>query len=316
MPSYSSFHQNRDLAGIYAGIHHHITYPCITPPPCRSFLPCSTKAMLRRRSASREAQPPNPDAQRPLLSPLFTHFSSPETRYTQSPGSIEHEARPRLKHRDHAADGVLMGEESEEEDRAGGGPDEEGNHDLGRLARGIDGVGNLFNMQRRNSDFLKHANTSLHSLLSRHGTLLEHDAAGDSGPPTGSSTYPTGHILAPASASSTTDLTDLETLKPPRNADDEYLVRSRRMFMDPAEQARVNERIIGGMRVWMDELLGMQEGIAELHMRLEGVEVDEEGETMDDGKGERGNDEEKREDKIMDEMIDKVCLPCTLSTAT
>lgn len=212
-----------------------------------------------------------------------------------------------MKHPDHN-DGIPIDEESEVDS----GDEDRDTHDLGRLARGIDGVGKLFDT-RKNSDFLAHANTSLHSLLSRHGTLLEHPGAADSGPPTGSSGYPTGHILAPASASSS-DFTDLEAFKPPRNGHDDYLSRQRQLFMTPGEQARQNEEIIGRMRGWMDELLGMQEGIAGLHLELERVEVDQEevrGDVKDDGMKEtdgQGAEEakEKREEKIMDEMIDKV----------
>jgi hypothetical protein len=209
---------------------------------------------------------------------------------------MDHDSRPRTKNRDHD-DGIPIDEESGEDSG-----DERDTHELGRLARGIDGVGKL--LGRKNSDFLAHANTSLHSLLSRHGTLLEH--GGDSGPPTGSSGFPTGHILAPASASSS-DFADLEAFKPPRNGHDEYLSRQRQLFLSPAEQARQNDVIIGRMHGWMDELLGMQETIAGLHMELEGVEVDEEA-GFDKETDELGQEEakEKREDEILDEMIDKV----------
>lgn len=205
--------------------------------------------------------------------------------------------------------------------------------ELGRLAKGIDGIGKAYDT-RMHSDFMKHANESLHSLISRRETLLEHSAV-DSGPPTSSGQYPQGHIFE-SNSTSANDYTDIDVLKPPRNAHDEYLSQQRRLFPSPAEQARKNDEIIGNMHNWMDELLQMQEGIAELHMKLEGVE----GEDGDDefklkdklgtedvlGKREQGEarikdgekaagvekgkqqeeEEEKREDEIMNEMIQQV----------
>lgn len=271
--------------------------------------------MLRRRSASRApTHAPTQDPHRPLLAPLHTHFSSPETRYTRSPGSIDERV---TTHREPTIEGMSDGEQSGGRDHVQRGRDE-----LGKLASGMDAaVDSPFPDARRSAEFRRHANTSLHSLLSRHGTLLEHHPA-DSGPPTAStSAYPTGHIVAPGSASSS-DWTDLDALKPPRNADDEHLARGRQLFTSPEEQARENERIVGRMHRWMDELVVMQEGIAALHMKLEGVGMDGEGFEGKAGEAERGEDgkettpsdgkqardeaEEKREDHIMDEMIEQV----------
>ncbi|GHJ89345.1 hypothetical protein NliqN6_5747 [Naganishia liquefaciens] len=289
--------------------------------------------MLRRRSASRgPAHTPTPDPQRPLLSPLLTQFSSPETRYTQSPGSI-HEPRSRVTHREPTIEGMMSGGEGSVDERAdeprGRDEEERDKEELGRLASGVDAFGGTFSDSRKSAEFLRHANASLHSLLSRHSTLREHPSAESAaGPSAGSSGYPMGHIVAPGSASSS-DFTDIDALKPSRNADDEYIARLRHLFTSPEEQARENERIMGNMHRWMDELVVMQEGIAALHMKLEGVQVDGHEEAGDKhagvkdqtGSAEHGPDDkgttpdgtqaredakEKREDQIMDEMIDQL----------
>ena len=262
------------------------------------------------------------DRDRPLLSPLHTHVSSPETPHTRSPGSI-HELR--VTHQEPTI-GAMSDAEQEREEARGRDPVQWDQDELARLASGMDAVGRSFPDTRRSAEFLTHANTSLHSLLSRHGTLLEHHhhhhPAADSGPPTASTSGfpPTGHIVAPGSASSS-DLTDLDVLKPPRNADDEYLTRMKQLFTTPEERAWENERIVGRMHRWMDELVVMQEGIAALHIKLEGVAVDGEGlegtareadgkeTTRSDGKQAREEAEEKREDRIMDQMIEQVGPP-------
>lgn len=290
--------------------------------------------MMYRKPSRDPSQVTKSDSRRPLLSPLFTHFSSPETKFTQSPGSIDNiSSRPRTKHLDRNTDGVPIDEGSDEDhgSRSDGGDNDRG--ELGRLAKGIDGIGKAYDT-RMHSDFMKHANESLHSLISRRGTLLEHSAV-DSGPPTSSGQHPQGHIFA-SNTTSANDYADIDVLKPPRNAHDEYLSQQRRLFPSPAEQARKNDEIIGNMHNWMDELLQMQEGIAELHMKLEGVEGedgDDEFELKDklgtedvlgkreqeearskDGEKAAGSEkgkqqeeeEEKREDEIMNEMIQQV----------
>lgn len=292
--------------------------------------------MLYRKPSREPSQVPKSDSRRPLLSPLFTHFSSPETKFTHSPGSIDNiSSRPRTKHLDRNTDGVPIDEESDEDRGSKSDSGDNDRDELGRLAKGIDGIGKAYDT-RMHSDFMKHANESLHSLISRRGTLLEHSAL-DSGPPTSSGQYPQGHIFA-SNSNSANDYADIDVLKPPRNAHDEYLAQQRRLFPSPEEQARKNDELISTMHKWMDELLNVQEGIAELHMKLEGVE----GENGDDefklkdkldakdvsGKREeeeaRGKDtekaaeleerkqreeeEEEREDKIMDEMIQQVSV--------
>lgn len=229
-----------------------------------------------------------------------------------------------------------MDEESDEDHRSRSDGSSQDRDELGRLARGIDGIGRAYDTSKQ-SDFMKHANESLHSLISRRGTLLEHNAA-DSGPPTSSGLYPQGHIFA-SNLNSATDYADIDILKPPRNAHDEYLAQQRRLFPSPEEQARRNDEAIRNMHNWMDELLDVQEGIATLHMKLEGVEGEDgdgefklkdkldgrdvpgetkrddartrDAEKANDGKDEskpREEEERKREDAIMDEMIQEVSL--------
>jgi hypothetical protein len=233
-----------------------------------------------------------------------------------------------------------MDEESDEDHRSRSDGSSQDRDELGRLARGIDGIGRAYDTSKQ-SDFMKHANESLHSLISRRGTLLEHNAA-DSGPPISSNLYPQGHIFA-SNLNSATDYADIDILKPPRNAHDEYLAQQRRLFPSPEEQARRNDEAIRNMHNWMDELLDVQEGIATLHMKLEGVEGEDgdgefklkdkldgrdvpeetkrddartrDAEKADDGKDEskpQEEEERKREDAIMDEMIQEVSLRTAL----
>lgn len=293
--------------------------------------------MLRRRSASRDqSQLPKSDSKRPLLSPLFTQFSSPETRYTQSPGSMDfHSSQPRT----HEGEESDYRPESSESTRRYE-PDEPSRDDqkLADLAKGIGGIEHHLDAKKQ-SEFMQHANKSLHSLLSRHSTILEHGGT-DSGPPTSTDQYLSGHILAPRPGSSADDYTDLESLKPLPNAHDEYVAHQRSMFPDSKDQAKENAKIISKMHQWMDEISGLQEEIAGMHMQLEGVgtktendvgyelsEKLEDKDLVDDDKPEKGHDQgygrglgkenrnhgaeakdKKREDGIMDDMIQKVSL--------
>ncbi|KAJ9118738.1 hypothetical protein QFC22_003959 [Naganishia vaughanmartiniae] len=295
--------------------------------------------MLRRKSASRDkAQQSKSDSKRPLLSPLFTQFSSPETRYTQSPGSMDlHSSQTRAQE-----DGRESGNRPESEDRERYRYELEeraqDDQQLADLARGIGGIEHHLDAKKR-SEFMQHANKSLHSLLSRHSTILEHGGT-DSGPPTAlPNQYLPGHIIAPRPGSSTDDSTDLELLKPLPNAHDEYVAHQRNLFPNSRDQAKENTKTISKMHQWMDEIARLQEEIAGMHMQLEGVGTEtqgdgqgyelseklEDGDLVDYGKPEpgrtldeangKGNEtrnrsaeekDKKREDAIMEEMIQKL----------
>ncbi|KAJ9101228.1 hypothetical protein QFC21_003447 [Naganishia friedmannii] len=295
--------------------------------------------MLRKRSISRDqAQVSKSDSKRQLLSPLFTQFSSPETRYTQSPGSMDyHSSQPRMQDDGMEARNRPKSEESERE-RDRYGPQEQGQDDqqLADLAKGLGGIEHHLEAKKQ-SEFMQHANRSLHSLLSRHSTILEHGGT-DSGPPTSTNPYLPGHILAPRPGSSADDYTDLETLKPLPNAHDEYVAHQRNNFPNSKDQAKENTEIIAKMHHWMDGISELQEEIAGMHMQLEGVDTETEGDheyelsekledktLLDDGQTEQGRvqgngsgngnenrnrgaeaKDKKREDGIMDEMIQKL----------